>query len=258
MRSIDAAASGVDQRRVRRAGRPVGPREPRIDVHDRDVVPYSRGPARSPAGSTRPWWSRTRARCRFIDVATLGSTCRAASRSPAPDVTLTISPPPCAAQVREHRADQGERSVDVDVELVQPGGTWHLVDRRGAAVRLGGVVDQDVDAVELRDRGGDERFEVSTTSTSVRTASALPAAGLDRGHRLTDRARETAMRVDGARRDDHGHAAAAQLQRDLSPDPRLAPVTIATRPSSSFTRLRVGACFVLRWRARSAAPHASS
>ena len=105
-----------------------------------------------------------------------------------------------------------------------------------AGERDRGVVHEHVDRAELLDGRGDHALDLGVLGEVGRHRDRLAARVADPAHGLVDGARDRHGRgVGGARR---AHDLAARARRAAravaAPTPRLAPVTIATLPSSSM------------------------
>ena len=102
---------------------------------------------------------------------------------------------------------------------------------RAAGHRQRGVVDQQVDGTECGARFVDQAVDVVLVGEVGADRDRAPAVGLDGVNGLVDRAREAFVEdLLGARRHRDRRTLAANSRATASPMPRLAPVTIATRP----------------------------
>ena len=103
-----------------------------------------------------------------------------------------------------------ERRFEVHIEDGVPLFVGHLLDHRVPGVA--GVVDDDVQAAEVVDRGGDEAFAEVGVGDAADAGYGLPARGLDRGDCFLGWFGVEVI-------DNDPRTLAGQLQRDLTPDP---------------------------------------
>ena len=153
-----------------------------------------------------------------------------------------------ARAARHHRrrggAGGGELRAQAGGEHRVPARHRLLPERVGEAgvalVAAPGVGDEEVEAAVLLGRdAGEHRLGLGVVGVVGGDGDAAAAAGGDRVGGVLDGAAAGSLRARGAARDVDRRAAVAEGERDAATDPRLAPVTTATRPRRS------GACQVM-------------
>ena len=135
-----------------------------------------------------------------------------------------VDDPPAAAPLHDRHAQlhQRERSVDIDVELVEPflaaeveEGLVPIIPGGG-----GGVVDEDIHAAETLDRLVDQPSEIRFAGEIGRNRDAFAAHLLDLRERLAERAglSRVRARIESARGEHQLHTAPGQRQRRILAD----------------------------------------